>query len=225
MRTRSSTALLALAVAAAVALSGCTPGEPDPTPDPTPSGSASASPTPSATPTPEPTVAAPVPTTLTVSATSITVLDETAAVIIDIPFTTNGDAAAVQLAEALGATPATTVATGGSCRRAGTIYDFGGFELDGAGTITMVPPAVFSVTARAASTTAGVAITGPAGVQVGQSAADVIAAIPSADDIDSTLLTLQLLGGTGPDINGVAGYNDGGTLVSFFAPVYIFGDC
>jgi hypothetical protein len=224
MRTRSAAALFTVSVATLLALSGCTPPVTDPTPTPSATGStATATPTP--TPTPTPTVAAPVPTTITVSATSITVLDETSATIVDIPFTTGGDAAAAQLAEALGTTPATSASGSGSCRREGTIYDFGGFELDGAGTITMAPPAAFSVRVSAPSTSAGVAVRGPAGVQVGQSADEVIAAIPSADDVDSHILILEFLGGSGPDITGVEGYNDGGTLTGIFSPVYIFGDC
>jgi hypothetical protein len=226
MTTRSAAALFTLSVATLLALSGCTPPVADPTPTPSATGStAVATATATPTPTPTPTVAAPVPTTIIVSGTSITVLDETSATIVDIPFTMSGDAAAEQLIDALGATPDISTVTAGSCRREGTIYDFGGFELDAAGTITMAPPAVFSVRVKAPSTSAGVAVRGPAGVQVGQSAVDVIAAIPSADDVDSHILVLEFLGGSGPDITGVEGYNDGGTITGIFAPVYIFGDC
>ncbi len=213
------TALAALVLVAAASLTGC---DPTPEPDPTPTVSETTDP---ATPEPEETVAAPVPTTITVSATSLSVLDETSSVIVDIPFTTNGDTAASMLSEALGTAPTTSVTTGSNCRRAGTIYDFGGLELDGAGEITMVPPAVFTIRVNAAATAGGLAITGPSGVHVGQSVADVVAAIPSSDDISTNPLVLEHLGGSGPDVNGVSGWAEGSALAHMFAPVYIFGDC
>lgn len=221
--TRSLTT--ALAVVALLALSGCTPATP--TPSATPS---SAMPSAIATPTPTPTPVAPVAASVVVTATSISVLDAASTVIVDIPFTTNGDTAADQLAVALGATPVETVRTGTNCARAGTEYDFGGLRIDGAGTITTAPPAVFSVHVDTAATATGVAIAGPAGVQVGKALADVVAAIPAATPTDggfgNTYLNLDSLGGVGgPDEIGMLGVVTGGVLVTMLSPVYIFGDC
>jgi hypothetical protein len=221
--TRSLTT--AFAVVALLALSGCTPGTP--TPSATPS---SATPSAIATPTPTPTPVAPVAASVVVTATSISVLDASSTVIVDIPFTTNGDDAADQLALALGATPVETVRADTTCARPGTEYDFGGLRVDGAGTITTAPPAIFSVHVDTAATATGVAITGPAGVQVGDALADLIAAIPAAVPTDggfgNTYLNLDSLGGAGgPDEIGMLGIVTGGVLVTMLSPVYIFGDC
>ncbi len=217
----------ALAVVALLALSGCTPGTPTPSATPS-SATPAAIATP--TPTPTPTPVAPVAASVVVTATSISVLDAASTVIVDIPYTSNGDTAADQLAVALGATPVETVRSGGSCARPGTEYDFGGLKVDGAGTITMYPPAIFSVHVTSSTTAAGVSILGPSGVQVGMAATDVVAAIPSSAPSVGTLvdnlLNLQSLGGVGgPDEAGVSGLINGGTLVNMTSPVYIFGDC
>lgn len=205
-------------------LTACTPTTPSPTPteataSPKPTASVEASATP--TPTPE----APVAASVVISAASLRVLDAGGATIVDLPFTGNGDAAATALAAALAATPVATPVAAGNCARPGTTYDFGGLIIEGGGTITMAPSAAFSARATTATTAGGVAILGPAGVQAGQSLADVVAAIPSADDIDSTLLVLENSGGSGPDVTGVLGYVNGGVLSVVGSPVYIFGDC
>lgn len=221
MKTSHGVAALLLTMTLAV-LTACTP-----TPAPTPSATAAASPTASAsvTPTPTPTPVAPVAASVVISAASLRVLDAGGATIIDLPFTGNGDAAATALAQALAATPVATPVAAGNCARAGTSYDFGGLVVEGSGTITMAPPAAFSARATTATTAGGVAIVGPAGVQAGQPFADVVAAIPSADDIDTTLLVLENSGGSGPDVTGVLGYVNGGVLSVIGSPVYIFGDC
>ena len=222
--TRSAT--IAIAAMALFVLTGCTPGTPTPSSSPT-----SVTPTPTAdSPTPTPTPETPVAATVTVSSTSVTVLDAASVVIVDIPFTTAGDVAAAQLAAALGATPSEAERATGNCARPGTEFDFGGLQVDEAGTITMAPPAVFSVYVTAATTAGGVAITGPGGVQVGMAATDVVAAIPSAapsiGDLVDNLLNLQSLSGAGSaDETGVAGLINSGILVSMSSPVYIFGDC
>jgi hypothetical protein len=205
-------------------LTACTPTTPSPTPteataSPKPTASVEASATP--TPTPE----APMAASVVISAAGLRVLDAGGATIVDLPFTGNGDAAATALAAALAATPVATPVAAGNCARPGTTYDFGGLIVDGGGTITMAPPAVFSARATSATTAGGVPILGPAGVQAGQSLADVVAAIPSADDIDSTALVLENSGGSGPDVTGVLGYVNGGVLSIIGSPVYIFGDC
>jgi hypothetical protein len=216
--------------AAAVALSGCFPTGGTSTPSPVASESTTA--TAEATPTPDPTVAAPVPTTLVISAANITVLDETSAVIITIPYTTAGFEAADQLSAALGTVPSSSSNGGGNCQRAGTSYDFGGFKLEGAGTITMAPPAVFSVNATGSATATGVLIKGPANVTVGTPLADVLAAIPGATATDmgfgNSFLDMELTADsptTGFDQTGVLGVVNGGALTQISAPVYIFGDC
>jgi hypothetical protein len=203
-------------------LTACTPTTPAPTPGattPAPTASAAAS----ATPTPTP--VAPVAASVVISAASLRVLDAAGATIVDLPFTGNGDAAAAALAEALAATPVTTSAEASNCVRPGMVYDFGGLIIDGGGAITKAPSAEFTARATTATTAGGVAIVGPGGVQAGQSLAQVVAAIPSADDIDSSLLVLEPLGGTGPDVTGVLGYVFEDSLSIIGSPVYIFGDC
>jgi hypothetical protein len=221
MKTSHGVTALLLTMTLAV-LTACTPTTPTPS-DATASPKPTASVEASATPTPTP--AAAVAATVVISAASLRVLDASGATIVDLPFTGNGDAAATALAQALAATPVATPVAAGNCARPGTSYDFGGLIVDGGGTITMAPPAVFSVRATTATTAGGVAIAGPGGVQAGQSLADVVAAIPSADDLDATLLALENTGGSGPDVTGVLGYVNGGVLSVIASPVYIFGDC
>lgn len=210
--------ILALTVVAALA--GCTPAEPVPTPT-----VAADKPVVTSTPSPTPTPEAPTAASIAVSADAVTVLDASGATIVSLPFTGNGDDAATQLASALATSPVTATIAAGNCARPGTSYDFGGLVLDGAGSITMAPPAAFTVRVTGSSTAAGVAITGPGGVQIGMPLADVVAAIPSADDVDSTILVLENAGGSGPDVTGVLGYVDGGVLSIVGSPLYIFGDC
>lgn len=205
-------------------LTACTPTTPTPseaTASPKPTASVEASATPTPTPTPEAAVAA----TVVISAASLRVLDAGGATIVDLPFTGNGDEAATALAEALAATPVTTSADAGNCVRPGMVYDFGGLVIDAGGAITKAPSATFTARATTATTAGGVAIVGPGGVQAGQSLAQVVAAIPSADDIDSSLLVLEALGGSGPDVTGVLGYVFEDSLSIIGSPVYIFGDC
>jgi hypothetical protein len=229
MSARSRITLLLVVVATLTGLTGCVPTGPTPSATPTattsPTPSASATPSVTATPTP----VAPVATTLEVSATGIKVLDASSSVIIDIPFTTNGDTAAAQLETALGVSPALNSVAQSNCRRPGNIYDFGGFELDGAGTITTASPAVFSVIVRAATTSNGVFVRGPGGVQIGGSEADVLAANPgsvvsSSPGLD-TYFNLQATPGSAIDGSGVLGIGRGGALAVMEAPVFIFGDC
>lgn len=209
-----------LSLVVVAALVGCTPGSPTPTPM-----ADTAKPVVTSTPTPTPTESAPVAASIVVSAAALTVLDAEGSAILSLPFTGNGDDAATQLGEVLAASPTATANAGGSCARAGTDYDFGGLVVVGAGTITMAPPAAFTVRVTGSSTAAGVAITGPGGVQIGASLADVVAAIPSADDFDTNVLVLENAGGTGPDVTGVLGYAGEGSLSIIASPVYVFGDC
>lgn len=221
MKTSHGTLAVLLAASLAV-LTACTPTTPTPTPTEsvtTPSATASAESTPTPTPV------APVAASVQISASSIRVVDTAGGTIVDLPFTGNGDDAAAALAEALAATPVTSSADAGNCVRPGTVYDFGGLVIDGGGAITKAPTAAFSARATTATTAGGIAILGPAGVQAGQSLADVVAAIPSSDDIDSTLLVLESSGGSGPDVTGVLGYVFEGSLSIIGSPVYIFGDC
>ena len=212
--------LLTLTLTVVVALAGCTPATPVPTPT-----VAADKPVVTSTPTPTQTPEAPTAASIAVSADAVTVLDASGATIISLPFTGSGDDAATQLAGVLDTTPIATAIAGGNCSRPGTEYDFGGLVVVGAGTITMAPPASFTVRVTGVTTTAGVAITGPGGVQIGASLSDVVAAIPAADDVDTRVLVLENSGGSGPDVTGVLGYAGEGPLSIIAAPVYIFGDC
>jgi hypothetical protein len=223
--TRSATA--AIAALSLVLLSACAPTTPATT-------SSTATPTPTATvadaasPTPTPTPDVPVAATVAVSASSIAVLDAASTVIVDIPFTTNGDAAADQLAAALGAVPVETVRAQAPCARAGTLYDFGGFVIDGPGGVTRA--AEFTVLITSATTAGGVAVRGPGGIQIGASLADALAAIPGSvppEEFDGVaVLTFEAISGAGTfDEAGIFGRFNGGSLVFIGGPVYVFGDC
>lgn len=215
-------------------LSACAPASP-----PTPSSPASAAPIAAATDAPTGTAtAAPTPTTpdvavpatVVVSATSIAVLDAASSVIVDIPFTTNGDDAADQLAAALGAAPVETVRAQGNCARPGTLYDFGGLVIDGPGSIIKAPPAAFSADVTSTATANGVALRGPAGLQIGASVAAALAAVPGSvtydDGFGNTFVNLEILSDAGtPDETGAIGVFTGGSLVAINSPLFVLGDC
>ncbi len=228
-------ATAAFAVLALLALTGCMSGAPAPGPTPsgdTPSGLSTPTPDPSSTrsPSPTPTVAAPVAATVVVTATSITVLDAASTVIVDVPYTIDGDEAAAKLAQALGVTPVEKVRPDDSgCFFAGSVYQFGGLSIDATASF-VAPPAVFSAYVSASSTSGGVTLLGPAGVQAGMTAAEVIARIPSAApssgalvDAPVALETLSRAGTYGAI--GVRGAVVAGTLEYLEAPVYLEGEC
>jgi hypothetical protein len=146
-------------------------------------------------------------------------------VLADIPFTTDGATAAAQVGAALNASPVTTTVPPGICSREGQRYTWGDFILVGAGDITMAPGSVFSVHAKGATASPGVAVYGPGHVQVGMSDADVLAAIPTAVP-SGGIASLETVSGAGtPNEIGVVGYIDGGSLKSIGSPLYLFGDC
>ncbi len=218
---RTRKVVLAFAIAA-MALSGCAPSAPAPTPS-------AVEPDPLVTPTAEP---APevehYATTLVITGQSVSVLDETSAVIVELPYTSDGVAAATSLAAALGVDPTATAVGGTNCSRPGTLYDWGGFELHSAGVITMAPDASFSVLADAA-TTVGISVEGPHGLQVGATTADILAADPAMLNYDYgfgiTMFALDIRSGVGFDTVVTQGAVQGGALVGIQSPVFILGDC
>lgn len=218
-----------LATLSLLVLSACAPASSPTTSSPaTPKPTVTVADAASPTSTPTPTSEVPVAATVAVSATSIAVLDAASTVIVDIPFTTNGDAAADQLAAALGAVPVETLRAQAPCARAGTLYDFGGFVIDGPGGITAA--AEFTVLITSATTAGGVTVRGPGGLQIGASLADALAAIPGSvppEEFDGVaVLTFEASSGAGTfDEAGIFGRFDGGSLVFIGGPVYIFGDC
>ncbi len=172
--TREASAAL-IAALSVFALSGCIAVEPIIGPTPT-----IALRTATSTPTPEPTVAAPVPTSVVISAASITVLDETSTVIIDIPFTTNGTTAGNQLAEALGATAEVRSYDGDICYPAGSSFIWDNLVILTSGSAEIAAGQVFEVQATGARTNGAIAVYGPHSLQVGASLAAVNAAVPGA---------------------------------------------
>jgi len=214
--------LTAIAALGVLALSGCMPSAPIPASvpsvvEPDASSAATAEPAP-----------VPVAASLVISGLGISVLDETSTVMVDIPFGTDGAAAAAELAVALGVEPTETTVTGSDCQRPGTLYDWGGFALESAGTITMAPPGVFSVAADAA-TAAGVAVYGPHNLQVGARIATVLAADPGGVSYDYgdgwALVALDATDESGFDVTGTRGVVYDEVLTVIEAPVYVFGDC
>ncbi len=160
-----------------------------------------------------------------ISGHSITVLDAASTVLADIPFTTDGPTAVAQLSLALNANPVTTDVPAGTCSREGQRFTWGGFILVGSGDITKAPDSVFSVHALGATASPGVAVFGPGHVQVGMSAADILAALPTAVPSGGIASLETVSGGGTPDEIGVAGFIDGGSLKSISSLVYINGDC
>jgi hypothetical protein len=165
---------------------------------------------------------------IVISGSAITVLGGST-VIATIPYSTDGATASGQLTTALGAGPALTVVAEATCTRAGTNYDWGGFQLVGSGDATRAPGSIFTVTASSTVASPGVSIVGPGGVHVGTTEADLMAALPSAtftdDGFGNNLYNLESTGGSGPDATGVLGIVTGGALIYIVSPVYISGDC
>jgi hypothetical protein len=160
-----------------------------------------------------------------ISGHSVTVLATGSTVLADIPFTTDGPTAVAQLSLALNANPVTTAVAAGTCTREGQKYTWGDFILVGSGDIIKAPDSLFSVQALGSTASPGVAVYGPAHVQVGMSAADVLAAIPTAVP-SGDLASLETVSGAGtPDEIGVVGFISGGTLKSIGSQLYIHGDC
>lgn len=217
--SRVAVGLLGLAL-----LSGCA-SEPAPGSTATPSAAAASTPAVTATPTPTPTPVAPSASSIVISGHSVTVLAAGPTVLADIPFTTDGPTAVAQLSIALNANPVTTDVPAGTCSRGGQRFTWGGFIVAGAGDITKAPSSVFSVHALGASASPGVAVFGPGHVQVGMSAADILAAIPTAVPSGGIASLETVSGGGTPDEIGVAGFIDGGSLKSISSLVYINGDC
>jgi hypothetical protein len=218
--TKIRVSLTAAMIVAVAALAGCTVS---PAPGSTVTPSASETVAPTATPTPPP--VAPTATSIVISGHSVTVLAAGSTVLADIPFTVDGPTAVAQLSLALNANPVTTDVAAGTCSREGQKFTWGGFILAGAGDITKAPDSLFSVHAIGATASPGVAVYGPAQVQVGMSQADVLAAIPTAVP-SGGIAALETVSGAGtPDEIGVVGYIDGGSLKSIGSQLYLFGDC
>jgi hypothetical protein len=219
--TRSSTVALA-AILSVFALSGCAPTDPIAEPEPTLAS-------PSASSTPEPTLADPVATSIVISAASVSVFDETATLIVDLPFDGDPAIATGLLTEVLNETPSVVTYEGGSCQAAGSTYSWGGLALFTAGTATMAPGTVFTVQASGVATANGVQVFGPHDLQVGATLAEVLAVDPGALHDEpfegSTRIALEHSSGAGPDAVGVLGVAIDDVLHTINSPLYIFGDC
>jgi hypothetical protein len=221
--TRSSRVAL-VALVSVFALSGCLPAAPIASPTPS-----APSPTDSSSPAPEPTLAEPVPASIVISAASIAVFDETATLIVDLPFDGDPTIATDLLTDVLDATPGIVSYPGDSCQAAGSTFTWGGLALFTAGTATMAPGAIFSVQASGSATAEGVQIFGPHDLQVGASLSDVLAADPGAlyDEPfeGAARIGLEHSSGAGPDAVGVLGVSIDDVLHTISSPHYIFGDC
>lgn len=207
-----------------MSLSGCTPSAPSPSASPsaakpTPSESASAEPTPEVVHH---------AASLIITAQGVSVLDETDTIMVEIPYTSEGVAAATSIGDALGVAPVATAVAGGTCSRPGMTFDWGGFKLHSAGVITMGGDAAFSVSADSA-VTAGVGVFGPHDLQVGATTAQLLAADPAMVNYDYgfgiTMFGLDIRSGSGFDAVVTQGAVEGGTLQRMQSPVYILGDC
>lgn len=220
-RFSSATALAALSV---FVLSGCVGVDPIVGSTPT-----IAPRTATSTPTPEPTVAEPVPTSVVISAASITVLDETSSVIIDIPFTTNGTTAGNQLAEALGATPEVRTFDGDICFPAGSSFVWDNLVILTSGSAEIAAGQLFEVQASGARTNGGIEVYGPHSLQVGASLAAVNAAVPGAVSEfireGEGSVGLEAYSDARGYIVGVRGGIFEGALHSFTSPITIIPTC
>ena len=225
MKLTSKWFAIAIASLGTVILGGCMPGAPIPLASPSAAESGVLG-----TPTAEP-EHIPVATSLIISGSGVAVLDETATVMVDIPFTTDGATAAAELAVALGAEPTETAMEGSPfCRLPYTEYNWGGFVLQSDRDIedTGTPPAGFIAIAEEAIT-AGVAVYGPHNLQVGATLAEVLAADPGGVSRDYgnglVYVALDVTGGSGVDVTGTQGIVSDEVLTVMLSPVYVFGDC
>lgn len=223
MKLTSRLFAIAIASLGAVILGGCTPGAPIPLASPSAAESGVLG-----TPTAEP-EHIPVATSLIISGSGVAVLDETATVMVDIPFTTDGATAAAELAVALGAEPTETAMAGSpDCRWPYTEYNWGGFVLESDIEDTGTPPAGFKAVAEGAIT-AGVAVYGPHNLQVGATLAEVLAADPGGVSRDYgggfVAVALDVTGGSGVDVTGTQGLVFDEVLTVMSSPEFVFGDC
>lgn len=230
MTTTRLTSASLIAVLSVLALSACFTGTPTATPTVPPT--AAASPSETVAPEPEATEEAPLQVAaanVVISATGVTVFDSDVLTLASIPYTMNAITAANLLTESLGETPVITEIAQTNCRRAGSEYAWGDLVLVTAGTITMAPGAIFTVSATGATTGGGVVVETTNGWHVGVPVANVIAALPGVpmDDNGAGWVRIELehASGTGFDSAGVLAVGQDGTITGIHSPVYTFGDC
>lgn len=226
MTSTRRSAAVALAGVALLGLAACAPtAAPAGGASTSPGGSPASSPLPSETPSD-----APHAVTIVIQGESLRVLGGDDALLTEIPYTASGASAVGVLTDLLGTPVTSSIPGNASCQAPTTSYDWGGFVLSDPGEVIAGPGALYSVSATAVATSAGVGLEGPNDVQVGTAAGTVLAGNPGVtfddDGSGGGVLHLQTVdGGSGPDSWGVAGFVRGGTMEEIASPLYFYGDC
>jgi hypothetical protein len=228
--TKRLIALSAISALALACLTACDPGS-GTAPTAGGGGAPSSGSTAAARPSPTTTEVAPVEAaSILITGSSVSVLDADAHVIVDIPFGTESESAAAQLAEALDAHPATIAVTAdGSCRAARTDYDFGGLILNSPAHSLAGPGAAYTIKMTGTETAGGVDLMMPGGQRIGASVSAVLAAVPGSVLMDrgdgAADVFVDFEAPDGPNAWGAVAFAQSGVVMSYHSPIYFYGDC
>ena len=227
MNRRKNLVAIIGTVAVLVALTACDPSGVDQVPAPV----VTSSPEGAATPTPPP---EPVPTAARVSidGDSILVTASDDSILVDIPFTTNVDAALGQLEGALGLAPTLSTLSGnGTCSAESHKAAWGSLVLEWGDSWSRAAGAVFTARGDGPDAASGVRITVPSGHSVGASEAEVRAAFPGAPGSTDSFSTIHydiaggVVGTSDYDSYGALAIFGSGQLKSIVSPIYYYYDC
>ena len=219
-------ALVALISAASLTACDSSPVEPGPT---SPETASPASPDPTTSSTPDPSTVADV---ITISGSGVGVIAINSELIVQIPFTTDGAAAAALLSEAIGVEPvvAEFSGTGSGCDADYRTYDWSGLQFRSPGHITTPVGQLFNAIVTAQETSGGVELATVSHQHIGTVTADFVSAVGGVANDDGSGTTYiyfdrQNPGDSDFDAWGAFAVASGGVVYSITSPLYFYGDC